>query len=88
MNEDHAKTPEKALAWKAVRWRNAAGWLVVLIIAWRYLIYSLVDTFLVMTGQTPLPDLDPVSLADVLAVIGLPLGGSVADRMTEGPANK
>lgn len=85
MTEANAKTPEKALAWKSVRWRNAAGWLVVAIIAWRYLIYDLISVSLVAQGMDALEPLGDIALADAAAIVGLPLGGSVADRMTEGP---
>lgn len=81
------KTPEKVLAWKAVRWRNAAGWLVVAIISWRYLVHPITNTILVAYGAEPLAAAGDLSLADVGAIIGLPVGGSFADRLTEGPSN-
>lgn len=74
--------PYLLLMKKSIKWRTAAGWIVVLILAWRYLVHPAVSTYMVATGHPPLPSLDPLSLADVLAVVGLPVGGAVADRMS------
>lgn len=81
MTEATAKTPERALAWKAVRWRNAAGWLVVAIIASRYLIHPISSVILVSMGHEQLNPLPELSLTDLAAIIGLPVGGSFADSM-------
>lgn len=73
--------PYDQLLTKSIRWRVAAGWLVVLILAWRYLVHPLAATYLATQGTT-LPPLEPFQLTDVLAVIGLPVGGAFADRMS------
>lgn len=78
-----ASTPELALAWKSVKWRNAAGWVVVLGLSWRFVVHPVINAYLSIEGQPPLPPLDPISLADAIAVIGIPIGGSFADRMAQ-----
>lgn len=67
----------------SVRWRIAAGWVVVLILLLRYVAYPVADVVGQMYGFAPLADLDPISWADVLAIVGLPVGGAYADRMTD-----
>lgn len=74
-------TPEEVLAWKSVKWRNAAGWLVVGIIAWRYLVHPITSAVLISKGHEPLPPIQPLDLADAAAIIGMPVGGSFADKM-------
>lgn len=78
-----ASTPEQALAWKSVKWRNAAGWVLVLGLSWRFVIHPVTNAYLSTQGQPLLPPLVPISLADALAVIGIPIGGSFADRMAQ-----
>ncbi|HEY7823740.1 MAG TPA: hypothetical protein VIG24_12940 [Acidimicrobiia bacterium] len=82
MAHDPTHTPESVLAWKSIKWRNTAGWIVVMVIAWRYLVHPVTSTYLVATGHDPLPPIDNLDLADAAALVGLPIGGSVADRMT------
>lgn len=74
--------PYTTLLSKSIKWRVAAGWIVVLILTWRYLVHPVVGTYMAAAGHPPLPPLDPFSIADVLAVVGLPVGGAVADRMS------
>lgn len=81
-HENHPQTAEVALAWRSIKWRTWAGWIVVLVIAWRYLVHPVLNTYLVATGHDPLPPIDDLDLADAAALVGLPIGGSVADRMT------
>ena len=78
-----ASTPEQALAWKSVKWRNAAGWVLVLGLSWRFVIHPITNAVLTVEGHPPLPPLDPISVADAIAVIGIPIGGSFADRMAQ-----
>ena len=66
---------------RSVKWRVAAGWIMVLILAWRYLAYPIANTVAVLLGSDPFPPLDPVEWEDVLAIIGLPVGGAFADRL-------
>lgn len=68
---------------KSVKWRVAAGWVMVLVIAWRYLIHPITNVVLVSIGGAPLTPLDPVAWEDVLAIVGLPVGGAFADRMKD-----
>lgn len=70
--------PNIELLRKSIKWRTAAGWLMVLIILWRYLVHPVYSTFI-----EPLPPLDPIEWQDVLAIIGLPVGGAFADRMKD-----
>lgn len=81
-HENPHQTPEVALAWRSIKWRTWAGWVVVLAIAWRYLVHPITSTILVVQGHEPLPPIDDLDLADAAALVGLPIGGSVADRMT------
>ena len=73
--------PDRVLALKSIKWRVTAGWVVVAIIAFRYLARPIFDIYLIGYGQEPLPPLPPLDLADAAAIIGLPIGGSFADRM-------
>lgn len=68
---------------KSVKWRTAAGWIMVTILAWRYLAHPIASTVLVASGNPALPPLDPIAWEDVLAIIGLPVGGAFADRMSK-----
>lgn len=79
MSED----PNVTLLRRSIKWRTAAGWIVVLILFWRYLFHPVASTALVASGSDPLPPLDPIAWEDVLAIIGLPVGGAFADRMKE-----
>lgn len=76
-------TPDEALSWKSVKWRNAAGWLVVAIIAFRYLVHPIANVLIVMQGGEALEEIPDVSLTDVAAIVGLPIGGGLADKMGE-----
>lgn len=82
-HENHPATPSEALAWRSVKWRNAAGWIVVGIIAARYLIHPIMNAYLVSQGHEPLHPLNDLSLTDVAAIVGLPVGGSFADKMAQ-----
>ncbi len=81
MHDPH-QDPNELLILKSIKWRTAAGWLVVLILAWRYLVHPVAASWLATQG-TILPPIDPFQIADVLAVIGLPVGGAFADRMSK-----
>lgn len=78
-----AESVEDLLLRKSIKWRTAAGWIVVLILAWRYLFHPIASTISVSSGGIPLPPLDPIAWEDVLAIIGLPVGGAFADRMSK-----
>ena len=80
-NED----PTILLARRSIKWRVAAGWIVVLIITWRYLVHPIASAIQISQGLEPLPPVDTLDLADVVAIIGLPLGGAFADRMDPTP---
>jgi hypothetical protein len=80
-HDRYPKTADEALAWKSVKWRNAAGWIVVAIIAARYLIHPIANAILVSLGHEQLDVLPELSLTDVAAIIGLPVGGSFADNI-------
>jgi len=75
------RDPDMVLAFRSIKWRVTAGWVVVAIIAFRYLARPIFDIYLIGSGQDPLPPLLPLDLADAAAIIGLPIGGSFADRM-------
>lgn len=81
MHEPHLETPDERLAWKSVKWRNTAGWIVVAIIAVRYLIHPIANVVLVARGLDALESLPDLSLTDLGAIIGLPVGGSLADNI-------
>lgn len=74
---------QELLLQKSIKWRTAAGWVVVLVLAWRYLAHPIASTVLVASGNDALPPLDPIAWEDVLAIIGLPVGGAFADRMSK-----
>jgi len=73
---------------KSIKWRVSAGWLVVSVLAFRYLAHFVMSTCQVMQGGEPLPPLEPTNLSDVIAIIGLPVGGAFADKMTESEGSK
>lgn len=73
--------PNDLLLRRSIKWRVAAGWIMVLILLWRYLGYSVWNVANVYAGGEPLPPLDPIEWQDVLAIIGLPVGGAFADRL-------
>ncbi|ARB06071.1 hypothetical protein FDH38_gp017 [Dinoroseobacter phage vB_DshS-R5C] len=75
--------PNDLLLRRSIKWRVAAGWVMVIILVWRYLIHPGASTLLVFNGGDPLPELPPIEWTDVLAIIGLPVGGAFADRMTD-----
>lgn len=75
-------TANEQLLLRSIKWRNAAGWLVVLILAWRYLVHPVAATWLATQGIVLSP-IDPFELTDVLAVIGLPTAGAFADNMSK-----
>lgn len=77
------ETVEDLLLRKSVKWRTAAGWIMVTILTWRYLAHPIASTIMVASGNPPLPPLDPIAWEDVLAIIGLPVGGAFADRMSK-----
>jgi hypothetical protein len=81
-DDGHEHTPDEVLAWRSIRYRTAAGWLVVSIIAVRYLIHPLSNIVLVAQGHEPLAPVPDLSLVDVAAIVGLPVSGSFADKMT------
>ena len=66
-----------------VRWRIAAGWVVVTILLLRYVVYPVADVVFQFNGLPPLADLDPISWSDVLAIVGLPIGGAYADSLKD-----
>lgn len=74
--------PADKLLLKSIKWRVTAGWIMVTVIAWRYLVYPVVNTFNVSMGNEPFLPLPEIEWQDVLAIIGLPIGGSFADKMT------
>lgn len=76
-------TPQDQLLLKSIKWRTAAGWTVVAIIGWRYLAHPMASTLSVSLGNDPLPDLPNIEWQDVLAIIGLPVGGAYADSMND-----
>lgn len=78
-----AEDPNITLLRRSIKWRTAAGWVMVLILGWRYLIHSIASTVLVSNGLEPLPPLDPIEWQDVLAIIGLPVGGAFADKLKD-----
>jgi len=75
--------PYDKLLLRSIKWRTTAGWIVVLILTWRYLVHPVTSTILVATGGEPLPPLPAIAWEDVLAIIGLPVGGAFADRLKE-----
>lgn len=75
------RNPFTVLAFRSIKWKVSAGWVVVLILAFRYLGYPITSTVLILNGGEALPPLEPLNLADVIAVVGLPVGGAVADRL-------
>lgn len=75
--------PSDLLLRRSIKWRTTAGWIMVLILTWRYLVHPITSTVLVATGSEPLAPLDPIAWEDVLAIIGLPVGGAFADRMNK-----
>lgn len=93
MHEDETETPDshrstptrpnpdRLLALKSIKWKITAGWVCVAVLAFRYLVRPATDLWLIAHGQEPLPPLEPLNLADTAALIGLPVGGSIADRM-------
>lgn len=74
--------PNVELLRRSIRWRTAAGWVLVLILIWRYLAYPIANAVLVAYAYDPLPPLEPIEWTDALAIIGLPVGGAFADRMS------
>lgn len=75
-------TPSEKLLLKSIKWRTSAGWIMVAIILWRYLVYPVANTISVAMGNEPYLPLPPIEWQDVLAIIGLPVGGSFADKLT------
>lgn len=75
--------PNEMLLRKSIKWRTAAGWIMVMILTWRYLAHPITSTILVAQGGSPLPPLEPIAWEDVLAIIGLPVGGAFADSMNK-----
>ena len=79
--------PEVITKWDrlaiTVRWRVAAGWIVVMILLLRYVVHPVVDVIGQFYGMPPLANLDPVSWEDVIAIVGLPIGGAYADRLKD-----
>ncbi len=73
---------QNVLAKRSIKWRVSAGWLVVCVLAFRYLIHPIISTYQVMNGGEPLPVMEPMNLTDVMAIIGLPVGGAFADKMS------
>lgn len=79
----HPEDPNILLLRKSIKWRTAAGWVMVAILVWRYLAHPIISTSLVASGNSALAPLSPVAWEDVLAIIGLPVGGAFADRLTD-----
>lgn len=75
--------PHATLLRRSIRWRVAAGWVMVAILAWRYLAHPVVGVALAATDHDPLPPLPPIEWTDVLAIVGLPVGGAFADRLKD-----
>lgn len=68
---------------KSIKWRVAAGWVMVAILAYRYLLHPIADVVMVANGLEALPALVPIEWTDVLAIIGLPVGGAFADKLKD-----
>jgi hypothetical protein len=51
------------------------------ILFWHFLLHPILSTVIVAQGGEPLQPLDPISWEEVLAIIGIPVGGALADRM-------
>lgn len=86
MSEHHP--PEVELAWRSIPWRTAAGWMVVLVIGWRFLIRPVIDYWLATQGLPVPPPPTDLSLMEVFALLGLPVGGAFADRLSDPARSK
>lgn len=75
--------PTLELIRQSIRWRTSAGWVVVSVMIWRYLAHPMLSAYLILIGQDPLPPLNDLALSDAATIIGLPIGGAFADRMTD-----
>ena len=75
--------PNDLLLTRSIKWRVAAGWVMVLILIFRYLAHPIVDAASTFYGNPPLLPLSPIEWQDVLAIIGLPVGGAFADSLTD-----
>ena len=83
MGDDTMLDIEMKLLRKSVKWRVAAGWVMVTILAFRYLVHPIGDAVAAYLGMEPLPALAPIEWTDVLAIIGLPVGGAFADKLKD-----
>lgn len=60
---------------KSIPWHTAAGWVVVLVLFWRYLAYDIINAVITLQGNHPLPPLQPFSVVDAVALAGIPVIG-------------
>jgi hypothetical protein len=81
--ETDKEHPNVVLLRRSIKWRTAAGWVMVLILAWRYLLHPIASTILVSNGLEPLPPQTDIEWTDVLAIIGLPVAGAFGDSMVQ-----
>lgn len=77
------ETPEDTFARKSISWRHAAGVLAVTVLAWRLLIRPVSDYCLAYYGLPVPPPSPPLDLSEVLALIGLPVGTSYAEKLAK-----
>lgn len=68
---------------RSIPWRVALGWVAVAVLATHYLAHPILNVALVMSGRPAMLDLEPLSLTDILALLGSPLIGGVADRLSK-----
>lgn len=66
-----------------VRWRIAAGWVVVFILLLHFVLYPVANVLTQFYGFEPLAPLGDLNWTDVLAIVGLPVGGAYADRLKD-----
>lgn len=63
------------------RYRVAAGWVAVLVIFLRLVVYPTITLTLQAFGLPGLAGLPPMNWEAVMALVGMPIGGAFADKL-------
>lgn len=78
---DPLSAAQAKLLAQSIPWHTGAGWVVVLVLFWRYLAFPITNVVVVAFGMPPLPALPPLSAGDSMALAGIPLVGLVGSKL-------
>jgi len=66
---------------RSIPYRVALGWLAFAVLAFQYLLHPMLVAVSASQGVI-VPELQPLSLTDVMLLLGAPVAGSAAERVS------